>query len=85
MECGESLEKRYHHRRCYPKFVPCFPQRWDCCTAVLNAHEHQPLHLLRRELSLVDDGLGGERAEVAVILVDLVLPQLVLNHLAQDV
>lgn len=42
-------------------------------------------HLLRSELSLVHDGLGRKRTEVAVILIYFVIPQLVLNELTENV
>ncbi len=42
-------------------------------------------HLLRHELALVHDGVGGERADVGMLVVIALAVPLVLNQLAQDV
>eukprot|EP00983_Pelagomonas_calceolata_P041479 1138089-Pelagomonas_calceolata.AAC.7 len=49
-------------------------------------HDHAPLptDLLWSQLALVDDGLGGQGAEIALILIDAAGAELFLNQLAQD-
>ena len=42
-------------------------------------------YLARGELALVDKDAGGQRADVAVVLPDILLPQFMLYQLAQHI